>query len=248
VKRIARFTPKGFAAANRSSNAKSKKSKDNPMTQEPRTIQERFERVNEARRKAVTEKKPTFVDKIVDRDQQRNSWTSPGRTGTHVDPAVVQARQAWETEKAEAKKPAETVQAPRLSPDEEGILARAWANSNPSWYASSFNVDTFCKVMAAFNLPKTFAGFNAAFKYCQEHNHLEPRRRHRGQTAPVPFTFVAPKPQAASTPTHAGRTPVRIVQTISPEENQRLRTMPLSELRDAARQDMRAYNADKKEN
>lgn len=220
------------------------------------SIQQRFERAVEARRSKRQADRPKFVDKLAEHEAQRQRWNSPNRTNTKPDASLVEARANWQAEQA-AKKAAS--QAPQqitlsnpLTDEEEGILARNWANSNPDWYGSEFNVHIMKQIIEAFDLPHTSEGYSQAFAYGEKHHHFEAapmrKRGFRLQHAPVPFN--SPKPTAAPVQpsAHAGNTSVRILpQAVSPEEQQRLRGMSLEELRKEARSGMRAYNAKKDE-
>lgn len=225
---------------------------------EPVPIQERFTRVVEARKKSVIENtnRPKFVDKLAEHEAQRQRWVSPNRTNVKPDASLVAAKQDWEAEKAATKAatqaPAQIMLSNPLTDEEEGILARAWANAQPSWYGSKFNVHVMKQIIEAFDLPHTKEGYDSAFAYGQKHHHFEDspvrKRGFRMEHAPVPFN--SPKPTAAPVQprTHAGNTPIRFVpQQMTAEEQQRLRGMSLDELRKEARSGMRAYNAKKDE-
>lgn len=205
----------------------------------------RFQRHDELRAAQKRQDVKNAADREACRQLQKKSWVNPSRSsgvsnsGVPLDAATLAARDAERARRAAAKNPV-TPQAPApLTPHEEGTLARAWANGNSEWYGTDYNVAVMKSVIEAYNLPKTFAGFDAAFKFCVENNHLEPKFRHRGQPAPRPF--VAPKREIQAEPVVIR--PVRIRQEIPAEEYQRLQEMPLDKLRAKARAGMKAYNA-----
>lgn len=229
------------------------------MSDESVSIQQRFARVVEARRFSKRQAdRPQFVDKVKEQELQRQRWTSPNRSNSvsQPDEKLIEAKAAWSAEqsarKAASQAPTQVTLSNPLTDEEEGILARAWADAQPNWHGSEFNVHVMKQIIEAFDLPHTKEGYDSAFAYGQKHHHFEDspvrKRGFRMEHAPVPFN--SPKPTAAPVQprTHAGNTPIRFVpQQMTADEQQRLRGMSLDELRKEARSGMRAYNAKKDE-
>jgi hypothetical protein len=208
----------------------------------------RFEKVDAARKKAMTEiKKPiTHEDRVAQRAEQRSKWInhSGDKHGpARLDDATIAAKEAFEKDKAARKAAASAPKAAPIGDQEAHAISRMWAEQKGDFVGTPYNAQVLADIVAAFRLPITFAGLDQAFEYGVAHRHFETKGpRHRGQPAPVPFV----PPQSTIPVEPVVIKPVRIQTEVPADEFRNLRSMPFDQLRERARQGMSAYNPDKR--
>lgn len=148
---------------------------------------------------------------------------------------VAAAKAAFEQERADIKAGNTALNKMNaIDRETSTVIAQAWMDANPAFYASNFNIanlhNKMLEVLHTERYPFGIPLFNACFKWLSANGYLEKQNRIRGEAAAKVYPVFD-----RDTVYVRATVPQRNANIVTPEERARLKAIPLDELARQAR-------------